>query len=80
MEILYISLTAIFGLCIGSFLNVVIHRLPIIMQRNWRSECIEFMNLPEESQSETFNLLVPRSQCPKCKKTIMAWQNIPNEF
>jgi leader peptidase (prepilin peptidase)/N-methyltransferase len=69
-------------LLIGSFLNVVIHRLPIMMEREWRKQATEIL-APEDSRevaSKTepaFNLMVPRSCCPKCKAPITAWQNIP---
>ena len=64
------------GLAIGSFLNVVIHRLPKMMEREWRAECaaLEGKELPPE---ERFNLVVPRSRCPGCGQAITALQNIP---
>ncbi len=67
------------GLFVGSFLNVVVYRLPIMMERNWRVECHEFLQLehPPEPNTEPFNLMVPRSACPKCQAQISAWQNIP---
>ena len=65
-----------FGLCIGSFLNVVIHRLPKMMERAWRADCAELAGQPVPEQGR-YNLLVPRSQCPGCGSAIKAWQNIP---
>jgi leader peptidase (prepilin peptidase)/N-methyltransferase len=64
------------GLCIGSFLNVVIHRLPRIMQRDWEVQCAELRgeNPPEQ---EPFSLSRPRSRCPACSHPITALQNIP---
>jgi len=63
---------------IGSFLNVVIYRLPIMMQREWRDQCEELKDtLPADLPDGKFNLVVPRSRCPACGKTIKAWQNIP---
>lgn len=66
----------LFGLCIGSFLNVVIHRLPKMMEREWRAECAELAGEPLPAQ-ETYNLFVPRSRCPGCGKGISSFQNIP---
>lgn len=76
----------IFGLLIGSFLNVVIHRLPIMMEREWKQECIEFFpqlkkdpKIKQEFSelNKPFNLNVPRSRCPKCDTQIRAVDNIP---
>src|SRR5256885_10343124 len=64
------------GLCIGSFLNVVIHRLPKMMEREWRAECAELAG-QEPLKEETYNLVVPRSPCPRCGPAITARQNIP---
>ncbi|MEH0760906.1 prepilin peptidase [Vibrio sp. 16] len=75
---LFPTMATIFGLIIGSFLNVVIHRLPIIMEREWRQECAE--SFPEyniEAPKGTYNLSVPRSTCPKCHTPIRIIDNIP---
>ncbi len=66
----------VFGLCIGSFLNVVIHRLPKMMERAWRAECAELAGQPPPAP-ERYNLLVPRSRCPSCGTLITALQNVP---
>ncbi|MDD2742786.1 MAG: A24 family peptidase [Rhodocyclaceae bacterium] len=64
------------GLCIGSFLNVVIHRLPKIMEREWQGQCAELRGeTPEEAP--TFDLSRPRSHCPACGHQIRARENIP---
>jgi len=70
------TLALLFGLCIGSFLNVVIHRLPRMMEREWRAECaaLEGRAAPEEPP---FNLMTPRSRCPSCGHAIGALENIP---
>lgn len=71
-------LATIFGLIIGSFLNVVIHRLPLMMEREWKQECAESFpeyNLPKPEG--VFNLSVPRSTCPKCKTQLRLLDNIP---
>jgi leader peptidase (prepilin peptidase) / N-methyltransferase len=70
-----------FGLVIGSFLNVVIYRLPIMMETEWTQQCQELLEI-ENSESETpdlprFNLATPNSHCPKCKHEISALENIP---
>lgn len=68
----------IIGLMVGSFLNVVIYRLPIMIKRGWKKECQEFLELPVTDQSaETFNLALPGSRCPSCNVKIKGYQNIP---
>lgn len=83
------SLTClVFGLLVGSFLNVVIYRLPIMMDRDWVSQCVEFLrDKPDwevtfkgekrQDEAETFNLVLPDSHCPQCDKKITALENIP---
>ncbi len=66
------------GLMVGSFLNVVIYRLPIMMERGWRRECLEFLEQESHSEeAEKFTLSYPHSSCPKCNAPITALQNIP---
>ena len=65
------------GLIIGSFLNVVIYRLPLMLQKNWRQQCLEFLKQPSDSTTEKFDLASPRSHCTHCKKTLSPWMNIP---
>ena len=76
---LFIAVVFAFCLIIGSFLNVVIYRLPIMMEREWREQCEEMAKSPTvtEVPEERFDLVVPRSRCPSCGQLIKAWQNIP---
>ena len=71
-----VTVTVIAGLIVGSFLNVVIHRLPRIMERQWRAECAELAGAPLPP-AEPFNLVVPRSACPHCGHRLSALENIP---
>lgn len=74
----FVAVAFAFALMIGSFLNVVIYRLPIMMQREWRDQCEELRKeLPDDLPTGRFNLIVPRSRCPQCGELIKAWQNIP---
>lgn len=70
------GLAGVLGLLIGSFLNVVIYRLPKIMERAWAAECAELSGQPPPAV-ETFNLLVPRSRCQQCGHQIGWYENIP---
>jgi leader peptidase (prepilin peptidase)/N-methyltransferase len=76
----YITFVTVFGLMVGSFLNVVIHRLPKMMEQDWLRQCEELQNpdtpLTEETGTQ-YNLIVPRSACPNCGHRITALENIP---
>lgn len=72
----FIAVTAALGLCVGSFLNVVIHRLPRMLERQWRSECADLTGT-EPPAAERYNLMVPRSRCPACGHGITALENVP---
>ncbi|MBW3759745.1 prepilin peptidase [Aeromonas jandaei] len=75
---LYFSLIFLFSLMIGSFLNVVIHRLPIMLEREWQAEYRNYFSPDEEQATEPrYNLMVPRSACPHCGHAITALENIP---
>ena len=70
------ALLIFIGLSVGSFLNVVIYRLPVMLNRQWEGQAREILNEPEQS-TEPFNLMVPRSRCPSCGATIGALENVP---
>jgi leader peptidase (prepilin peptidase)/N-methyltransferase len=67
---------AVIGLCVGSFLNVVIHRLPKMMERGWADQCAELAGREPEAKPR-YNLMVPRSACPACGHAITAIENVP---
>lgn len=76
----FLFTVGLLGLMVGSFLNVVIHRLPKMMDREWRLQCKEFLfpDQPiEEAGAPRYNLVVPRSTCPACGHRIGALENIP---
>jgi leader peptidase (prepilin peptidase)/N-methyltransferase len=72
---LYLAVV-LFGLCVGSFLNVVIYRLPKMMEAQWREECAALAG-QEPAAQEALNLVLPRSRCPSCGTQITAVQNVP---
>ncbi|MEO7322280.1 MAG: A24 family peptidase [Burkholderiales bacterium] len=78
----FVALASVLGLLVGSFLNVVIHRLPKMMEREWREQCAEFAATQggevarSENQSK-YNLVAPRSACPSCGHRISAIENVP---
>ena len=82
----WVALAVALGLVVGSFLNVVIHRLPVMLERQWRAQCAELAapaTAPAAAPGaapaahKPYNLIVPRSACPSCRAPIKAWQNIP---
>lgn len=80
---MFIGTCLVLGLAIGSFLNVVIYRLPIMLDRQWREQCLEFCSADAEAQTipsvslQRFDLITPRSSCPQCKAPITVLHNIP---
>jgi len=80
---LFIGTSLILGLAIGSFLNVVIYRLPVMLERQWHQQSLEYSHADASATTipagtlEPFNLVVPRSACPSCKAPITVLQNIP---
>src|SRR5210317_776488 len=65
------------GLVVGSFLNVVIYRLPLMMETRWRKDCCELLEVPQEKEAPRLTLATPNSHCPHCGSAIKPWQNIP---
>ena len=72
----FVVLALLVGLLVGSFINVVIYRLPLMMQRDWRMQAREVLGLPGEAQP-AFNLAIPHSHCPHCEHPIRPWENLP---
>ncbi len=76
--ILFLFAIAVLGLSVGSFLNVVIYRIPVMLEREWQQQCREILEKEEPNAADPiFNLMLPGSQCPKCKHKITFWENIP---
>jgi leader peptidase (prepilin peptidase) / N-methyltransferase len=82
--LLFAASAFLVGLVVGSFLNVVIYRLPIMLEREWQGQARELLaagtgaqSVPAPTPSERFTLSHPRSACPACKAPIKAWQNVP---
>jgi leader peptidase (prepilin peptidase) / N-methyltransferase len=73
---IWIVISTLLGLCTGSFLNVLIHRLPIMMERQWEDE-LDQANEKPLRERKRFNLFLPHSHCPKCNNHLKWWQNIP---
>ena len=73
----FVLCTLLVGLLIGSFLNVVVYRLPKMLLRDWQAQAREILELPAEADKQTFNLILPNSSCPHCAHEIKPWENIP---
>ncbi len=74
--VIFVTFSVIFGLMVGSFLNVVIHRLPKMMEREWHATCLELQG-KEVPEQPKYTIVSPRSACPKCGHQITALENIP---
>jgi leader peptidase (prepilin peptidase)/N-methyltransferase len=74
---IYLAVMVVLSLLVGSFLNVVIYRLPIMMERNWSEECRIYLGLKPHEDTNSVNLCLPSSHCPQCKQVIKPWHNIP---
>lgn len=73
---LFIALVTLFSLLVGSFLNVVIHRLPKMMEAEWKHDCCQLLAV-DQPPAAPFNLITPNSHCPHCQAPVKPWQNIP---
>lgn len=76
-EVTFYCLILFSGLMVGSFLNVVIHRLPRMLEQEWTQECQRYLKLPLTPKPAAFNLAWPGSHCPVCKHPLAFWENIP---
>jgi leader peptidase (prepilin peptidase)/N-methyltransferase len=74
---IFLLVVAALSLVIGSFLNVVIYRLPRMMEQSWSEECRVYLGLKPQQETEKLNLCLPFSHCPRCKSAIKPWHNIP---
>ncbi len=75
--LLFGAVAALFGLVVGSFLNVVVHRLPVMLERQWRRQCAELAGTTPVAEEDPYSLVRPRSRCPHCGHAIRAIENIP---
>ena len=75
-QTLFLSAVAVVSLLAGSFLNVLVHRLPTILERQWRREACEVLALPH-TEDERLNLWLPPSHCPTCEHRLRPWENVP---
>lgn len=75
---MFLMVVALFSLIIGSFLNVVIYRLPRMIERDWQEECRTYLGLKSDGKDDvSLSLSLPASHCPNCKTPLKAWHNIP---
>lgn len=84
-QTIVIIICVVLGLLVGSFLNVVVYRLPVMLQRDWRAQCCDYLEIentvpdanPSSAKFAVFNLQKPDSHCPHCNHKIRPWENIP---
>jgi leader peptidase (prepilin peptidase)/N-methyltransferase len=75
-SLMYLSIIIV-SLAVGSLLNVIIYRLPIMLQAEWKEQCCELLDIKNKDEQQKINLFLPRSFCPNCKTQVKSWQNIP---
>jgi leader peptidase (prepilin peptidase)/N-methyltransferase len=73
----FVLCALLLGLLVGSFLNVLVYRLPVMLHRDWQVQARDILELPTEPAGPAFNLLTPNSACPQCGHKIRPWENIP---
>ncbi len=73
----FVLCAVVLGLIIGSFVNVVVHRLPKMLVRDWQEQARDILALPPEPAGPPYNLMLPHSECPHCAHRIRAWENVP---
>jgi leader peptidase (prepilin peptidase)/N-methyltransferase len=76
LELIF-TLSLVLGLVVGSFLNVVIYRLPLQLQNSWRHDAMDFLGQEPDTESKKFSLVYPPSRCTSCEVLIKPWHNIP---
>ncbi|WP_395609199.1 prepilin peptidase [Pseudomonas sp. B22129] len=74
---LFVGIALVLGLIVGSFLNVLVWRLPKMLEREWRAQAQEILGLPADPEGPVYNLAQPNSCCPQCNQPIRPWENIP---
>lgn len=75
--VIFYTFIILLGLAVGSFLNVVIYRLPLMLNNEWRLQCHDYLELEDKTPAENISLSAPASSCPKCQHKIRFWENIP---
>ncbi len=73
----FIACALILGLLVGSFLNVLVWRLPKMLEQDWQAQARELLDLPPPDKGPVYNLLLPHSHCPHCQHSLRPWENIP---